>query len=167
MSRFRNQRGQALILMLLFLGVMMALAAAVLDVGAWYRADRKLQATADAAALAGAHGLPDHQAEAMNVCAVNFPPDISEIEMAGFTLKPSRVVAPPTIVEAPVALETSLMQVIPVSPTRNVVLGEIVRFKARPEIVDPDKLRVQMYVDRDWRPGALAGVEPELALKLL
>ena len=67
MSRFRNQRGQALILMLLFLGVMMALAAAVLDVGAWYRADRKLQATADAAALAGAHGLPDHQAEAMGL----------------------------------------------------------------------------------------------------
>jgi hypothetical protein len=39
----------------------------VLDVGAWYRADRKLQATADAAALAGAHGLPDNHAEAMGL----------------------------------------------------------------------------------------------------
>jgi Putative Flp pilus-assembly TadE/G-like len=67
MSHFRNEQGQALILMLLFLGVLMALSAAVLDVGAWYRADRKLQATADAAALAGAHGLPDNQAEAMGL----------------------------------------------------------------------------------------------------
>jgi Putative Flp pilus-assembly TadE/G-like len=67
MNRLRNERGQALVLMLLFLGVLMALAAAVLDVGAWYRADRKLQATADAAALAGAHGLPDHQAQAMGL----------------------------------------------------------------------------------------------------
>jgi flavin reductase (DIM6/NTAB) family NADH-FMN oxidoreductase RutF len=97
------------------------------------------------------HLVSDSQAEAMNVCSVNFPPDISEIDMAGFTLKPSRAVKPPTIVEAPVALETRLMQIIPVSPTRNVVLGEIVRFKARPGIVDPEKL----YVDVEkYRPIA-------------
>lgn len=97
------------------------------------------------------HLVSDSQAEAMNICAVNFPPEISEIDMAGFTLKPSRSVAPPTIVEAPVALETRLIQIIPVSPTRNVVLGEIVRFKARPGIVDPEKL----YVDIDkYRPIA-------------
>jgi len=97
------------------------------------------------------HLVSDSQADAMNVCAVNFPPDISEIDMAGFTLKPSRVVKPPTIVEAPVALETKLMQVIPVSPTRDVVLGEIIRFKARPGIVDPEKL----YVDIEkYRPIA-------------
>jgi catechol 2,3-dioxygenase len=34
-------------------------------------------------------------------------------------------------------------------------------------ILDPDMLRVQMYVNRDWRPGAIAGLDPELALKLL
>lgn len=97
------------------------------------------------------HLVSDSQAKAMNVCAVNFPPEISEIDMAGFTLKPSRVVRPPTIVEAPVALETRLMQIIPVSPTRNLVLGEIVRFKARPGIVDPDRL----YVDVEkYRPIA-------------
>jgi len=97
------------------------------------------------------HLVSDSQADAMNVCAVNFPPDISEVEMAGFSLKPSRVVKPPTIVEAPVALETRLMQVIPVSPTRDVVLGEIIRFKARPGIVDPEKL----YVDIEkYRPIA-------------
>lgn len=34
-------------------------------------------------------------------------------------------------------------------------------------IVDPDNLRVQMYVNRNWRPSALAQIDPELALKLL
>lgn len=97
------------------------------------------------------HLVSDGQADAMNVCAVNFPPEISEIDMAGFTLKPSRSVKPPTIVEAPVALETRLMQIIPVSPVRNLVLGEIIRFKARPGIVNPDNL----YVDIErYRPIA-------------
>ncbi len=97
------------------------------------------------------HLVSDDQGDAMNTCAVNFPPEISEIDKAGFTLKPSHVVAPPTIVEAPVALETKLMQVIPVSPERDLVIGEIVRFKARPGIVDPEKL----YVDIEkYRPIA-------------
>jgi hypothetical protein len=60
----RNQRGQSLVLTLLFLAVLVGLAAAVLDVGSWYRADRKLQANADAAALAGAQDLPGSPATA-------------------------------------------------------------------------------------------------------
>jgi hypothetical protein len=64
MSTLREQRGQAMILAVLFLSVLLGIAAAVLDVGAWYRADRQLQATADAAALAGAHALPDNQPQA-------------------------------------------------------------------------------------------------------
>lgn len=64
MSTLRDQRGQAMILAVLFLSVLLGIAAAVLDVGAWYRADRQLQATADASALAGAHALPDDQAQA-------------------------------------------------------------------------------------------------------
>ena len=36
----------------------------VIDVGSWYRADRKLQANADAAALAGAQELPANTAAA-------------------------------------------------------------------------------------------------------
>ncbi|MGZ8697874.1 MAG: pilus assembly protein TadG-related protein [Gaiellaceae bacterium] len=57
-SLVRSERGQSLVFTLLFLGVLVGMAAAVLDVGSWYRADRKLQANADAAALAGAHVLP-------------------------------------------------------------------------------------------------------------
>jgi putative Flp pilus-assembly TadE/G-like protein len=59
MSRDRLQRGQALVLTLVFMAVLLALSAAVIDVGAWYRAHRQVQATADAAALAGATELPE------------------------------------------------------------------------------------------------------------
>jgi hypothetical protein len=62
-----NQRGQSLVLSLLFLTVLVGMAAAVLDVGSWYRADRKLQANADAAALAGAQELPGSSAAAQSV----------------------------------------------------------------------------------------------------
>jgi hypothetical protein len=40
------------------------MSAAVLDAGSWYRADRALQATVDAAALAGAQALPEDSGEA-------------------------------------------------------------------------------------------------------
>jgi hypothetical protein len=53
-----NEHGQSFVLSLLFLTVLIGMATVVVDVGSWYRADRKLQANADAAALAGAHALP-------------------------------------------------------------------------------------------------------------
>jgi Putative Flp pilus-assembly TadE/G-like len=58
MTRARTESGQAIVVTVVFLAVFMGLAAAVLDVGAWYRQHRQLQTTADAAALAGAHELP-------------------------------------------------------------------------------------------------------------
>ena len=62
--RTRNDTGQATILTLVFLTVLLGMAALVLDVGSWYRADRATQATADAAALAGAQALPGDAAGA-------------------------------------------------------------------------------------------------------
>jgi Putative Flp pilus-assembly TadE/G-like len=58
MSRLRNERGQAFVLMTLGLVVLLAMSAFAIDVGSWYRTDRRLQGTADAAALAGAQMLP-------------------------------------------------------------------------------------------------------------
>jgi Flp pilus assembly protein TadG len=56
--RLKNERAQGTVLTLVFLTVLLGMAALVLDVGSWYRADRGAQATADAAALAGAQALP-------------------------------------------------------------------------------------------------------------
>ncbi|MGH3029244.1 MAG: pilus assembly protein TadG-related protein [Gaiellaceae bacterium] len=57
-----RQSGQVAVLTVLFLVVLLGMCAAVLDVGSWYRADRALQSTVDAAALAGAQALPDDPA---------------------------------------------------------------------------------------------------------
>jgi putative Flp pilus-assembly TadE/G-like protein len=56
-----NQRGQSMVLSIVFLTVLMGMSALVIDVGAWYRAHRSAQATADASALAAAQALPDTQ----------------------------------------------------------------------------------------------------------
>jgi Flp pilus assembly protein TadG len=64
MTGHRSTSGQAYVLTILFLVVLLGMAAAVLDVGSWYRAHRALQATVDAAALAGAQKLPESTGDA-------------------------------------------------------------------------------------------------------
>lgn len=58
MNNRRNQSGQAFVLTVLFLTALVGMAALVVDLGSWFRQHRQLQATADAAALAGAQDLP-------------------------------------------------------------------------------------------------------------
>ena len=64
MSVRKSESGQAFVLMALSLVVIMGMAALVVDVGNWYHTKRRLQATADAAALAGAQLLPKDSAGA-------------------------------------------------------------------------------------------------------
>ena len=59
MNALHEEGGQVLALSVLALTVLIGMSALVLDVGSWLRVQRKLQATADAAALAGAQLLPD------------------------------------------------------------------------------------------------------------
>jgi Flp pilus assembly protein TadG len=56
-AHLRQERGQALVVSIVFLTALIAMGGGVVDVGSWYWQDRKLQGTADAAALAGAQGL--------------------------------------------------------------------------------------------------------------
>jgi hypothetical protein len=62
----RDERGQAIVLMTLSLVVIMGMAALVLDVGNWFHTKRRLQGTADAAALAGAQLLPSNPSGAQS-----------------------------------------------------------------------------------------------------
>lgn len=64
MSTRTRERGQAAVLVVVFLVALLGVSAAVLDVGSWFRADRDLQATVDASALAGAQALPDDSGQA-------------------------------------------------------------------------------------------------------
>jgi len=54
-----RESGQVVVILLAFLVVLLGIAAAAIDVGSWYRADRALQSSVDAAALAAAQALPD------------------------------------------------------------------------------------------------------------
>jgi flavin reductase (DIM6/NTAB) family NADH-FMN oxidoreductase RutF len=84
-------------------------------------------------------------AEAMNLCAIDFPPEISEIEVAGFGLLPSESIAPARIAEAPVQMECRRYVTLQPGPERYIVLGEVLVIHVREGIVDPDTLRI----DRD------------------
>jgi Flp pilus assembly protein TadG len=59
LTRWRDERGQAFVLSAIAMVMVCGMAALVLDVGNWFRDKRRLQGTADAAALAGAQQLPD------------------------------------------------------------------------------------------------------------
>jgi Putative Flp pilus-assembly TadE/G-like len=62
-----SERGQAFVVTVLMIATLLGLTALVLDVGSWFRAHRQLQATADAAALAGAQALPDIPGDASSL----------------------------------------------------------------------------------------------------
>jgi Flp pilus assembly protein TadG len=60
----RNERGQAFLFTVVWMVVLLGMAGLVIDFGSWYLSQRRLQADADAAALAGAQQLPDNVAAA-------------------------------------------------------------------------------------------------------
>ena len=64
-----SERGQTIAVTAVFLTVLIATAAFVLDIGSWFRADRQAQTMADAAALAGAQALPADPATAQALAA--------------------------------------------------------------------------------------------------
>lgn len=74
-------------------------------------------------------------AEAMNICATDFPPDVSELDMAGLTAAPSTLVRPPRIAEAPAALECRVETSLSFSDKRELVIGRIVHVHVRDSIM--------------------------------
>jgi hypothetical protein len=74
-ERHREERGQALVVVVLGLVVLIGFAGLSIDLASWYRQQRAEQATADAAALAGAQALPDDPlmaaADAVRYAAAN------------------------------------------------------------------------------------------------
>jgi flavin reductase (DIM6/NTAB) family NADH-FMN oxidoreductase RutF len=81
-------------------------------------------------------------AEGMNVCAIDFPPDVSEIEGAGLALLPGVDVAVPRIAQAPFALECRRTVSLAFGPQRELLVGEVIRLHAREGLIDPTRLRV-------------------------
>lgn len=88
-------------------------------------------------------------AEAMNVTAIDFPPEVSEIDAAGLTLKPGATLPVPRIAEAPFAFECRRHTTMTFSPTRELVIGEVVHIHARAGLVDEKTMRVSVT---DYKP---------------
>jgi Flp pilus assembly protein TadG len=65
LSRLRHERGQAILLTVLFLVVLLGATALTIDVGAWYQQQRQAQAAADQAVLSGAQTLPVSTSQAL------------------------------------------------------------------------------------------------------
>jgi flavin reductase (DIM6/NTAB) family NADH-FMN oxidoreductase RutF len=80
----------------------------------------------------------------MNTCAVDFPPDISEIDAAGLNLLPGVSVPVPRIAEAPAALECRHYMTLEPAARRHLIIGEVVRVHARPGIVNAERLHVNL-----------------------
>jgi flavin reductase (DIM6/NTAB) family NADH-FMN oxidoreductase RutF len=88
--------------------------------------------------------VDDTMVEAMNVCAVPFPPDVDELAMAGLTALPGVHVACPRIAEAPAALECRRYMTIEVGKSREIILGLVVGCFIREGVVNP----VNKHVDQ-------------------
>ena len=89
--------------------------------------------------------------ERMNICAIDFPPEVSEIDAAKLSLLPGEKIPVPRIAEAPASLECRHFTTLEVSAQRRLAIGEIVHIHVREGIVDPERLRVDI---KHYRPLA-------------
>ena len=79
--------------------------------------------------------------ESMNICAVDFPAELSEIDAANYELADGRVIETPRIIESPASFECRLEQILQIGNNR-VILGTVVGFHMDDEIVDLNNFRV-------------------------
>src|SRR5438270_7457153 len=83
--RSRSERGQSLPLTVLFMVSLLGIAALAIDGGSWYQARRAAQASADAAALAGASQLPAGWSYAQTAATNNFTSNKQSGDTATYT----------------------------------------------------------------------------------
>ncbi|GAK11036.1 flavin reductase family protein [Geomicrobium sp. JCM 19039] len=69
--------------------------------------------------------VPFHHADEMYTTSLPYDQDIDEFAKSGLTAARSKLVSPPSILEAPVAFECTCTQIIPVG-TDHVILGEVI-----------------------------------------
>lgn len=93
-------------------------------------------------------------AEAMNLCAVDFPAEVSEVEAIGLETAPSAKVGPPRLAAAPAALECVREMSLAFGPHRELLIGRVIHVHAREDVMD-ERFNVDMA---GYRPvGRLFG----------
>jgi flavin reductase (DIM6/NTAB) family NADH-FMN oxidoreductase RutF len=81
-------------------------------------------------------------AERMNICAVDFPTAIGELEKAELTALPSVGVRPPRIAEAPVSFECRRITGLSLGARSTLEVGRVVHIHIRDDLVDPERYYV-------------------------
>lgn len=82
-------------------------------------------------------------AERMNICAVDFPTGIGELDQAGLTAVASAGVKPPRIGEAPVSFECKRLTGLSLGGNSTLEVGRVIHIHIRDDLVDPQKFYVQ------------------------
>jgi flavin reductase (DIM6/NTAB) family NADH-FMN oxidoreductase RutF len=101
---------------------------------------RNVEATGEFVLNAAVESL----ASQVNLSSKELPPDQSEVELTGLSLKPSLKVKPPRLAETPVSLECKVLQIIPIGSgpiAANLVVGEVLVLHVEDAVLD-DKGRV-------------------------
>lgn len=103
--------------------------------------------------------VPHAIAEAMNDASFEYPQDVSELEVCGFTAIPSQHVRPPRVAESPVQLECRLRQIVDLGAgplAGHVCIGEVLCFHVADGyltadgVVDPAKLDAIARMGGEW-----------------
>lgn len=75
-------------------------------------------------------------AEKMNLCAIDFPEGVNELDMAQFTTTPSQMVRVPRIAESHAALECREHTTMEIGRSR-IIVGRVVAIYVEDQYVDP------------------------------
>jgi flavin reductase (DIM6/NTAB) family NADH-FMN oxidoreductase RutF len=81
-------------------------------------------------------------AERMNICAVDFPNDVAELDIAELTPAPSAEIRPPRIAQSPVSFECRRITGLSLGPRSMLEVGRVIHIHIRDDLVDPAKLYV-------------------------
>jgi flavin reductase (DIM6/NTAB) family NADH-FMN oxidoreductase RutF len=81
-------------------------------------------------------------AERMNVCAVDFPAGIGELDKAELTPVPSVEVRAPRIAESPVSFECRRITGLSLGARSTLEVGRVIHIHIRDDLVDPERFHV-------------------------
>jgi flavin reductase (DIM6/NTAB) family NADH-FMN oxidoreductase RutF len=83
--------------------------------------------------------------EAVHGSAIEYPPEVSEIEMLGLATAPSLHVKPPRVAAAPIAMECRLRQCLEFGDTRSrLIVGEVLAFHFRDGLLQNGKINTKL-----------------------
>ena len=89
------------------------------------------------------HIADEAMAQQMHRCGETVASSVSELDLVGLTTAPSRAVAPPYIVEAPVAFECELWETLETT-SRHIFIGKVLWLHARADLIDIERYRVRL-----------------------